>query len=73
MTRLFEALDFTPGYQYCVTVKSKPDDEMGEWLIENATGLWVRDLDLDVENDFGTETFHFDNDKDCVAFTLKFG
>jgi len=46
---------------------------MGEWLIENATGLWTRDIDLSDEDDCSTETFYFDNEKDCVAFTLKFG
>jgi len=62
-----------PSYKYLAHVNSLPDDTMGEWLIENATGLWTRDIDLSDEDDCSTETFYFDNEKDCVAFTLKFG
>ena len=71
MATLFEVLAFSPDYRYVVSVLSDANDAPGIWCTENIEGLWTRDVDLSDHADGSVERFYFEDEKDFVAFTLK--
>lgn len=57
-------------YAVILELKEQDGDIYGDWLVENATGLWLRTID-DMFN--FTDNFYFMNEVDAMLFVLKWG
>ena len=58
-------------YPYKVVLdltESDVGDVLGDWLVKNASGLWLRIVDDDYNI---TDTFYFQKESDATFFTLK--
>lgn len=55
-------------YMVVLTLKEQDGDTYGDWLIENADGLWLRLVDDEYNI---TDTFYFEKEADATLFALR--